>query len=317
MRIEGDKVHEAQKRNALIYGRAVDGFRAILRADLEPVEKALQDAEDTAERAETARKDALEAGRKALLAPYVPDVTLYAVRDMAEPVFAAMLAGVKLAKEQADAAAAKAEADRIAKEKEEAAERERIRAENEKLRQEAIAREAAAKIERERIAKETAEREAREAAAEQERQRLAKIEREKHQAELCAAEQKRIAEQRVAEEKARKEREAVEAKARAEKAAADAIAKKEREAREKAERELAVKKAAEEKEAKRIAAEAEKAAAAPDKAKLLACAASVAAIAIPKMATHDGELRAADVAKIIKRAADEIRALANSTGELL
>lgn len=168
VRLAGEAVRKAQKATALAYSKAVDGFYNILEADLAPVEKALQDAEDTAERAEQARKDALESGRKVALAPYVADVALYAVRDMAEPAFAALLAGCRLAKEQSEAAAKKAEQDRIEKEKAEAAERERIRAENERLHKEAVELEAKAKQ----------DREAAEASAAKERAARAKAEAE-------------------------------------------------------------------------------------------------------------------------------------------
>jgi hypothetical protein len=246
VRIEGDKVRKAQKTTALAYGKAVDGFYNILEADLAPVEKALQDAEDTAERAEVARKDGIEAGRKAALSPYVQDVALYAVRDMAEPAFQALLVGVKTAKEQSEAAAAKAEADRIAAEKARIAEEARIKAENDKLRQEALALEAAAKAEREAA-------EAKLAAERAEAARLAAEAKAKADAEAKAAAAKAAMERAAVEAKAKAEREAIEAKARAEKAAADAQAAKERAAREKVEAEL---KAQRDAEAKKAAAEA-------------------------------------------------------------
>lgn len=264
VRLSGESVRKAQKVNALAYGRAVDGFYNILEADLAPVEKALQDAEDTAERAEQARKDAVEAGRKAALAPYVADVNLYAVRDMPDAAFSELLNGVRTAKEQAEAAAKKAEEDRIAKEKADAAERERIRQENERLRQEAVELEAAAKAEREAAEK--------------------KLAAERAEAARIAAEEKRKAdaERAAIEAKAKAERETLEAKARAEKAAADAQAAKDRAAREKAEAEL---KAQQDAEAKRKAHEAEavrRAANAGDKDKLIAFQSAVMA-AIPDL----------------------------------
>lgn len=268
VRLAGESVRKTQKANALTYGRAVDGFFNILEADLAPVEKTLQDAEDTAERAEVARKDALESGRKAALAPYVQDVSLYAVREMGEPAFSALLTGVRVAKEQAEAAIAKAEADRIAKEKQDAAERERIRQENEKLRQEAIAREAAAKAEREAAEKQLAAERA-------EASRLAAEAKAKADAEARAAQAKAQQERAEAEAKAKAEREKIEAAARSEKAAADALAAKERAAREKVEAEL---KARKEAESKRLAAEKEaarKAANAGDAEKLIACASAI------------------------------------------
>lgn len=257
VRLAGESVRKAQKANALAYGKAVDGFYNILEADLAPVEKALQDAEDTAERAEVARKDALESGRKAALAPYVQDVSLYAVRDMTDPAFTALLSGVKLAKEQSDAAKAKAEADRIAKEKADAEERERIQQENERLRQEAIAREAAAKAERESAEKKLAE----------ERAEAAKL--------AAEAKAKADAEIKAREAAAKAERDKIEARAREEKAAADAKAKEERAAREKAEAESKALRDAAEKRARDEAEAKRKALLAPDKSKIKTLADSV------------------------------------------
>ena len=278
VRIAGEAVRKTQKATALSYGKAVDGFYNILEADLAPVEKALQDAEDTAERAETARRDAVEIGRKAAIGPYVVDVALYAVRDMTDPAFSALLTGLRLAKEQAAAEAAKIEAERIAKEKAEAAERERIRQENERLRKEAVEKEAALKAERE--------------AARQEQLRL--------QAVAEVARQKAEAEAKAAADKARKEREVVEAKAAAE-----------REARQKAEAEIAAAKARE--EAVRIAAEAakKKAAAAPDRDKLMVFAAAVRAIPQPVLSTFNGKNASKVLAEQVKKFTDWIETTAD------
>ena len=224
VRLAGEVIRKTQKANALTYGKAVDGFYNILEADLAPIEKALQDAEDTAERAEIARKDGIEGGRKSALAPFVTDTSLYAVRDMTEPAFTALLSGVKLAKEQAEAAAAKAEADRIAAEKERLAEEARIKAENDRLKKEA---EELAEANRQERLKEQAARE---------------VERQRVEAEAKAA-----------AETAKREREAIEAKARIEKAEAEAKAKKEREAAE-----AAARKEREEAEAKMAAERAER-----------------------------------------------------------
>lgn len=283
VRIEGEKVKKAQKATALTYGRAVDGFYNILEADLAPVEKALQDAEDTAERAEIARKDALESGRKTALAPFVTDVSLYAARDMSEPAFSALLTGVKAAKEQAEAAVAKAEAERIAKEKADAAERERVRAENERLKQEAIAREAAAKAEREAAENKLADERAESA-------HLAAIEKARVEKEAKAAAAKAAQERAEVEAKAKAEREQLAAKVAKEKAEADALAATERQAREKAEAEA---KALRDAAAKKLADEAKaakKAAAAPDRAKLVAYWSGLDAVNRPTMATERGKI---------------------------
>lgn len=293
VRLAGEAVRKAQKANALAYGRAVDGFYNILEADLSPVEKELQDAEDTAERAEVARKDALESGRKAALAPYVPDVSLYAVRDMTDAAFAALLTGVKVAKEQADAAAAKAEADRIAKEKEDAAERERIRAENERLRKEAVAREEAARIEREAAEKKLAA----------ERAEAARI-----AAEIKA---KSEAEARAAAAQAAIEKAEIEAKAKAAKEAADAQAAKERAAREKAEAEARALREAEARRKAEAEEAAMKAAAAPDKEKLRAYADSIDGVDLPALATKAASRLRSEVERLRDQFTAEVRAFAD------
>lgn len=297
VRIAGEKVRKDQKATALAYGKAVDGFYNILEADLAPVEKALQDAEDTAERAETARKDALEQGRKAALAPFVADVSLYAVRDMAEPAFAALLTGVRVAKEQAEAAAAKAEADRIAKEKADAAERERIRVENERLKQEAAALEEANRQER---LKEQAARELARQKAEADAKAAAEVARKERE----AIEAKALAEKQELERQAAAQKAASDAAAAKAKKEADEIAAKEREARQKAEAELKARADADAKRAAADALAAKKAASAGDVEKLAAFADYIAR-GMP-------ELRNATVSKKLAfRLAHELEAARN------
>jgi hypothetical protein len=250
VRLESDNVRKKQKEHALLYGRAVDGFHNILLADLSPVETALQDAEDIAERAEAARLSALKAAREAELQPLLETPIMGDLSALSEKDYAKMLSDAKLLKQAKIDAAAKAEAEAKAKAEAERIERERIAAENAKLKAEAVAREAAAKAEREAAEKKLAE--------------------ERAAAEAAA---------KAAAEKARKEREAVEAKAREERAAAEAEARKEQarlkaiadEERAKLAAAEATAKALQEAEAKKVAAAAaaaKKAAAAPDKAKL-------------------------------------------------
>lgn len=260
VRLEGEAVHKKQKEAALRFGRAVDGFRNILLADLEPVEQALQEAEDTAERAEAARKAALKQARTAELTPLLDGPPMVDLGELSETAYAKVLADAKLLKQAKIDAAARAEADRLAKEKADREERERIAAENARLKAEAVAREAAARAEREAAEKKLAE----ERAAAREAAR--------------AAEKERAA----AEARARVEREAIEARARAEAEASEKLAAKlkaELAAKAKAEQEARAKAEA---EAKAAALAARKAAAAPDKAKLLAFAEVVARLPIPE-----------------------------------
>lgn len=228
IRIKADKTRKSLKEDSLRKGKAIDGCYNVLAYLIEPLEQALLEQEQFAERKEAARKAALKAEREQAMQPYGIDLTFYNLAEMPDNVFADLLANTKAAHEAKLEAARKIEAERIARERAEAEERERVRQENEKLKREAEEREAAMRAERE------------------------KAERERKEAE----------------EKARKEREAIEAKARAEREKAEAEARKEREAREKLEaekreaeaREMA--RIAKEKEAAR------RAAAAPDRDKL-------------------------------------------------
>ena len=249
VRLESDETRKKQKQHALLYGKAVDGFHNILMADLSPVETALQDAEDIAERAEAARLAELKVSREKELQPFLETPIMGDLSAISEKDYAKMLADAKLLKQAKIDAAAKAEAEAKAKAEAERIERERIAAENARLKAEAIAREAEAKAEREAAEKKLAdERAAADAAA------------------------------KAASEKARKEREAIEAKAKSERAAADAEARKEQqrlqaiaeEERKKLAAAEAAAKVLREAEAKRLAeaaAAAKKAAAAPDNAK--------------------------------------------------
>jgi hypothetical protein len=257
VRLESESTRKKQKEHALLYGRAVDGFHNILLADLSPVETALQEAEDIAERAEAARKTALKLAREAELNPILETPFMGDLSDLSEHAYAKTLADAKFLRQAKIDAAAKAEADRLAREEQARKDRE----ENDRLKAEAEKQAAAAKAEREAAEKKLAE--------------------ERAAAEAAA---------KAAAEKARKEREAIEAKARAEREAAEAAARKEQkrleaiaeEERKKVAAAEAQAKALRDAEAKRIAdaaaaaaeekrlaeAATKKAAAAPDKAKL-------------------------------------------------
>jgi len=237
IRIKADKTRKALKEDSLRRGKAIDGCYNVLEFLITPLEKALLDQEQFAERKEAARKAAIKAEREAAMLPYSPDLAAFNFEEMAEATFAALLAQTKAAHEAKIEAARKAEEDRIAREKAEAAERERIRQENERLKREADEREKQMRAERE------------------------KAERER----------------KAAEEAARKEREAIEAKAKAEREKAEAEARKEREAREKLEREKREADAREQARIAKEKEDARRAAAAPDREKLAAYAVQVVA----------------------------------------
>lgn len=283
VRLESEGIRKKQKEHALLYGRAVDGFHNILLADLSPVETALQEAENIAERAETARLAELKATREKELQPFLETPILGDLSTLSESSYAKMLSDAKLLKQAKIDAAAKAEAEAKAKAEADRIERERIAAENAQLKAEAEAREVAAKAEREESARKLA---AEQAAAKAEREAAEKKlaeERAAAEAAAKAAAEKARKEREAIEQKAKAEREAAEAKAKAERAAAEVEAKKERdrlqaiadeERKKLAAAEAAAKalREAEEKKRAEAASAAKKAAAAPDNAKAQAFA---------------------------------------------
>lgn len=300
IRIESDSVRKKQKEHALLYGRAVDGFHNILLADLSPVENALQDAEDIAERAEAARLAQLKADREKELQPFMDAPIIGDLSALSEADYAKMLSDAKLLRQAKLDLIAKQEAEAKAKAEAERIERERIAAENARLKAEAEAREAAAKAEREEAAKKLA--------AEQAAAKAAQEAAEKKLAEERAAAEAAV---KAAAEKARKEREAIEEKAKAERAAAEAIAAKEREARRKIEAENAAREAAAERERQAKIAAERAAAAAPDKEKLLALAASFRAISMPEMSTEAGKAAIMEITVWKEKLADRIKSQAD------
>ena len=278
VRLESDGVRKKQKEHALLYGRAVDGFHNILLADLSPVETALQEAEDIAERAEAKRLSELKAAREAELLPLLDEPLLGNLADLSEADYMKKLTNAKLLRQAKLDAAAKVEADRLAKEVAERAERERLAAENAKLQAEAVALEAKAKAEREAAEKKLAE----------ERAESARVAAElKAKADLEIARQAEIA---------RKERAELEAKAKAEAARFAKIAAEERAAAE-------AKAKAAEAEAAKVRAELAAKAKAEDDRK----AAEVAAVA--KAAKEAIRAAAASDSVKLKRFADELRSL--------
>jgi hypothetical protein len=269
IRVAAEKTRKEQKEDSLRRGKAIDGIYNVLEYELAPVENAMEEIEKAEERREAARIAALKADRSAQLAPYA-DATFYDLGNMPAPQWEQLLAGAKAAHEAKIAAAAKAEADRIAaelaakeaqakREADEAAERERMRAENERLAKVA-AEERAAREEAERKA--TQERAALEAKAKAEREAAAKAREE--------------AEKLATAEKAH--RESIEAAIRAK----------------------------EEAEAKRIADEkaaAKKAAAAPDKQKLHVLATGVRSIMVPALSSEAGAALRVKIAEQVEKMA--------------
>jgi len=208
VRVAAEKTRKELKEDSLRTGKAIDGMNNVLLYLIDPIEKRLGEQETIAERMEQERKDNLRREREALLLPLGVDPSFYKLGDMPEATFKELLASITVAKEQREAAARKAEEDRIAAEKARQAEEARMRAENERLRKEAQEREAAAAAERKKLADEQAkkdaaaraEREKLEAQARKEREAREKLEREN--AEREAAEKKRQQDEAKAQRKA-------------------------------------------------------------------------------------------------------------------
>lgn len=282
VRVRGDKLRESLKQDSLRRANAIQGVFNVLKYMVEPVEEALKNAEQIAERAEAARKAALKSERESLLLPYGIDVSFYALAEMPETAFNQLLDSTKASHEAKIEEAKRAEENRIAKEKADSEERERQRQENERLKREAAEKEAELDKERARVAKEKADEAA---AAKAEIDRIEAVAAQ----ELKIALDKAVkAAEEAMEEKARIERENIEAKLALEKAALESKANEERIAREKLEAE---KEASLKSEQDRIAAEKEaarKAAAAPDKEKLLAFAEAIRSVPIPALFTEEG-----------------------------
>ena len=306
LRIAAEKTRKELKEDSLRRGKAIDGVNALLEYQLVPLEQAMEKIEKAAEIAEAARLKALKEVRAKELAPYIIDPSIYPLDTMTEEQWKQLFDGSKAMHEARLAAAAKAEAERIAaekaaeeariaKEKEEAAERERMKAENERLAkiaaEERAAREAAEKKAAEEKAaieaKAKAEREAAALKAKKEREAALELARK----DFAKVEAKRAAEAKAAAEALA----AAEAKAAKERAEAERLAKIERERVAAIEAKIAAAELAE-----RQAREAEQkaariAAAAPDMQKFNAYADALNALEIPRTTTPEGAILAEEI----------------------
>lgn len=311
VRIAAEKAKESLKAEGLRRNNAIQGAYNIVKFLTEPLEEKLLEQEQYVERQEATRKAKLKIERETIMSPFAVtigmDISFYPLGDMPQDSFDILLQTTKTQAEAKTALAAKAESDRLAKEKADADERARVQAENEKLRQEAVklAQEKVesdkrASLERAKLAQEAADvkKKADALAAKVKAESDAKIaaEKAKNDAALAAERKKAQDAASAAAETARKAKiesdriiaEAAE-KARKIQEATELQAKKDREAREELEK---VAKKAKELEDARVAAEqaaAKKAAGAPDKVKIKAFTASVKTLVIPSLSTIEGK----------------------------
>ena len=165
IRVNAEKTKIELKKQSLREGNAIQGVFNIIKALIIPVEEYLEKQEKFAEVQEQLRVEKRLADRTEKLSKYVPDVSLYSIKDMDDEVFNNLLSGCKLSFEKAKEEEAKAEAKRIADEKAEVERQEKIRLENEKLKKEAEVKEKDLEVERQKQAEELRkEREAKEKA---------------------------------------------------------------------------------------------------------------------------------------------------------
>lgn len=286
IRLEGDNTHEKLKANALTYGRACDGMRAVLRLVTSEMETHLEAQEKFVEIQEQKRKTELKAQRLEVLSAY-PEFSAvgYNLEEMPVESFDLLISGLDAKRREKIEAEQKAERERLEREKAEAEERARIKAENERLKAEAEEREKKAAEERAEAERVLAEERRKNAEAEAK----AKAEREKDEAYAEAIRAKEREEQAKKEAEAKAERERIEAELRAE---------KEKAAKLEAER-LA--------EIARQEAEAKARAKAPDKEKLLAFAMEIDALYAPDVSTLELGAVAENVNGLLRKVSAYIR----------
>lgn len=208
IRVEVEHTRKELKEQSLREGKAIDGMANIIKAFVVPLEQKLEEQEKFAERMAEARRQEMVTKRLSVLMTYCENPDMYNYADMEESDFTSLVGKLKQEKLELEAAAKKAEQERIASEKAEREEQERIRKENERLKAEAAAAEAEREKERQAEAKRLAQIEAENKKRLEQERAAAEAERKKREA--MEAEQ-----QRLAAEEARKKKEVEEAQRQA------------------------------------------------------------------------------------------------------
>lgn len=153
IRVEADKTRKALKEDVVKYGNTVQGVYNVIKENIEPIEKKLEEQETFIERIKQAEAAALKKQRANLLSKYVEDISLYNYEALFPEAFDALVASVKDSWEQDQRAMKEKEEERVAKEKAEKEENERIKIEHDRLLKEKKERD-------ETLAKEKEERDA-------------------------------------------------------------------------------------------------------------------------------------------------------------
>lgn len=162
IRVSADKVRKELKEQSLREGKAIDGVANIIKALIVPIEEYLEKQENFAEELEKAEKERVNSERIVALQPYVPDTSMFNLKEMTEEGFQSLLKSSKIAWEAQKEAERKGKEEREAKEKADKEAADEQRKENERLKSEAVQREKdlsaeKEKSETERIAREKAE----------------------------------------------------------------------------------------------------------------------------------------------------------------
>jgi len=193
IRVNAEKTRKELKEQSLRESRAIDGIANVIKALIEPLEEHLEKQEKFAEIQLAIELENRNNQRILELTPYVPDISVYQLREMSDESFTTLLNTAKTAFEAQREAERKAEEERIAKEEADKKARAQMEADNKKLREDAIKREQEIENQRqidlakreqenkERIAKETKEREARE--EKEKAERIVREEKERKDAE--------------------------------------------------------------------------------------------------------------------------------------
>jgi hypothetical protein len=281
VRIAAEKTRVSLNEDSQRRVKAINGVNNLLLYALTPIEEAMSSIEKAEEIAQAKLITERAEMRRAELAPF-QDPAFYDLGNMPDAQYTVLLTSAKNAKALADAALAKADADRIAQIKKEAderaakdladkLERDRLAADNARLAEEAKKAKAAQDAANAKLAKEKADREA-EAKKQADAQKARDAQLAAEQAKKDAAAK---AAQKVKDDAAEEVRRDLEAKAKTAQAALDA-------AKAEHEKHIANQQAADVK----LAADKAAAAKAPDKAKLLAFAAAINNIPLPVLTTN-------------------------------
>jgi hypothetical protein len=134
IRVSVEKIRVELKEQSLREGKAIDGMANIIKALIIPVEQHLEKQEKFAEEKEKLRIDQRNIERIAKLQQYVPDTSIYNVKDMSDLAFDSLLNTCKTAYEATKKAEAEAEKQRLAAEEAKKKEDEKVRKDNDRLR---------------------------------------------------------------------------------------------------------------------------------------------------------------------------------------